>query len=722
MTTTSELDLTHFRLDVADGIATVTMDRADDELNTMDPSLMEDFTRILERLEDDPSIQGAVLISGKEGNFLAGANIRWFAELDEAAAAESIRAAHAILDRLENLHRIRGKPVVAAIAGTCLGGGNELALACSQRIATDDPRTQLGQPEVQLGVIPAAGGTQRLPRLIGIAPALDLILTGKSVDVRKARRLGLVDEVVPPRILSEIARRRAAEAVGRIRSNGGGVREWLTPDGVQRIALETNPLGQRVLFTQARQRTIKETKGHYPAPLRALEAVRIGIQEGRASGLEAEARFFSELVVSPESRALRSIFFATRRRPDTTGAREVSKVAVLGGGLMGAGIATVSTLKAGSLVRIKEVDAAGLARAQAYVARALDRRVQRKRMTSFQAEKARLRVTASTDWRGFADADLVIEAVFEDLELKRSVLREVEAVVSPETVFASNTSSLPISSIAEASTRPETVVGMHYFSPVERMPLLEVVVTGDTADWAEATAVAYGLRQGKNVIVVNDGTGFYTSRILGPYSTEAFHLLAEGAKVEDIDGAVEEWGFPVGPLRLADEVGIDVGAKIAVILTDAFGDRMRGPDVMEGLVAADRKGKKNRRGFYAYDESGERKGVDESVYDDLGVRPEGGPPRREIQERISLAMINEAVRCLEEGILRSASDGDLGAVMGLGFPPFRGGPFFWIDQVGPSQVVERLRALERRHGPRFAPAQLLVDKAEAGGHFAHPDR
>jgi 3-hydroxyacyl-CoA dehydrogenase/enoyl-CoA hydratase/3-hydroxybutyryl-CoA epimerase len=258
---------------------------------------------------------------------------------------------------------------------------------------------------------------------------------------------------------------------------------------------------------------------------------------------------------------------------------------------------------------------------------------------------------------------------------------------------------------------------MHYFSPVEKMPLLEVVVTDQTSAEAEATAVEYGLRQGKTVIVVNDGTGFYTSRILGPYTAEAFQLLAEGARVEDVDGAMEAWGFPVGPLRLTDEVGIDVGAKIAVILVDAFGERMAPPKMMENLVAADRKGRKNRKGFYSYDQSGKRGGVDATVYSDLGIEPKGMVSRSEIQERITLAMINEAARCLEEGILRSAQDGDIGAVMGLGFPPFRGGPFFWIDQQGADRVVERLRALEEKHGPRFAPAKVLVEAAESGRTF-----
>ncbi|HLU32009.1 MAG TPA: fatty acid oxidation complex subunit alpha FadJ [Acidimicrobiia bacterium] len=715
MTDTEQL--THFRLDVADGVATVTMDRAGEELNTLDPSLMEDFAQVLDRLETDGDIEAVVITSGKEDNFLAGANIKWFSELTAATGEEAIRQGHELFDRLEKLYRRRGKPVVAAIHGACLGGGNELALACSHRIATDDPKTRLGQPEVQLGVLPAGGGTQRLPQLIGVAPALDLILTGRTVDARKARRLGMVDEVVPPAMLLEVARRRAAAAVGASRNGKGGWKEWLSPEGVQRLALETNPVGQNVLFKQAKSKLIAETKGNFPAPERALEAVRIGVQEGRAAGYDAEARFFGELVASPESQALRSIFFATRGKPDTSEARKVNKVAVIGGGLMGAGIAAVSSLRAETLVRVKEIDPAGVARAKAYVAKVLADRVKRRRMREFEAEKVQNRITGSSDWTGFADADLVIEAVFEDLDLKQDVLRQVEAIVGADTVFASNTSSIPIASIAAASGRPETVVGMHYFSPVEKMPLLEVVVTDQTAQWAEATAVAYGSKQGKTVIVVNDGPGFYTTRILGPYSAEAFHLLAEGAQVEDIDGAVEAWGFPVGPLRLADEVGIDVGAKISVILADAFGDRMAGPEMAQNLVKADRKGRKNRRGFYGYDSEGKRGDVDPTVYEDLGVQPSGSVAREEIQERISLAMINEAARCLEEGILRSAADGDVGAVMGLGFPPFRGGPFFHTDQVGAARIVERLGALEARHGTRFAPAQILVEAAESGSRF-----
>jgi 3-hydroxyacyl-CoA dehydrogenase/enoyl-CoA hydratase/3-hydroxybutyryl-CoA epimerase len=337
-------------------------------------------------------------------------------------------------------------------------------------------------------------------------------------------------------------------------------------------------------------------------------------------------------------------------------------------------------------------------------------------MSEFEVDQVMSRVTGSATWEGFKPTDLVIEAVFEDLDLKQSVVRDVEAVIGPDTVVASNTSTLPIAKIAAASTRPDKVIGMHYFSPVEKMPLLEVVTTSQTSDETTATAVEFGKRQGKTVIVVNDGTGFYTSRVLGPYSNEAAFLLEEGASVEDIDGAMKAWGFPVGPLLLADEVGIDVGAHIAEIYLAEFGDRMKGPDMMHGLIADDRKGRKNGRGFYLY-KDGERKGVDGTVYTALGLGERSTIARAEIQERLSLAFLNEAARCLEEGILRSARDGDIGAVFGLGYPPFRGGPFWTIDAMGADVVVERLRALEARFGLRFAPAGILVDHAESGDRF-----
>lgn len=707
----------HFQIEVTDdGVAIVTIDRAGEAINTLDPGLLEEFEVILGRLEDDQTVRAVVIKSGKEASFVVGANIKWMQELtDTTTATEAIRQGQALFQRLEDIHSRHGTPVVAAVHGACLGGGNELILACSHRIASDHDQTQFGQPEVQLGIIPAAGATQRLPRLIGIAASLDMILKGRPVPASKARRLGLVDEVVPVTKLDEVAQRRAVAAIGNESQKPGR----LSMGSLATLALEGNPLGRSILFRTARRSLLAETKGNYPAPERALEAVRIGIDEGTAAGYAAEARFFGELVTSWQSKALQAIFFATRSGAAAEAARPVDKVAVLGGGLMGAGIATVSTLRAGSRVRIKEVDHPGVAAAFATVSRVLGGRVRRGRLSKFEAEQAMLRITGTTDWSGFGDADLVIEAVFEDLPLKQRLLKEAEEVVRPDTVYASNTSSLPIEAIASAATRPANVVGMHYFSPVEKMPLLEVIVTPQTSAETEATAVAFGRRQGKTVIVVNDGTGFYTTRILVPYTAEAFHLLAEGASVDEIDEAIEAWGFPVGPLRLADEVGIDVGAKISAIMIDVFGERMAGPDVMSGLITSGRQGRKNRRGFYIYDGNGKRGGVDDTVYSDLGVEPTGSIPRTEIQNRITLALLNEAARCLEEGVLRSAADGDVGAVMGIGFPPFRGGPFFWIDHLGAPEVVSSLRSLGQRHGARFEPAPLLVEMAATDRRF-HP--
>ncbi len=725
------MDLTHFIFDVdGDGIATVLMDRAGEAMNTFSPETGEDLVVILNRLEQDDAIRGVVIGSAKPDNFLAGADIRWFATLVDPAEAEAaMQAAQDGFGRLEALHLRRGKPVVAAIHGACLGGGLELALACGARVSSDDEkRTQLGQPEVQLGLLPGGGGTQRLPRLIGIASALDLILTGRPVRPRKALKLGLVDAVVPRSGLLEAARTRALQLLHPPPPEPQTLTErlnaYLNPAALQTVVLERNPIGRRVLFAQAEKAMLKETKGNYPAPPAALECVRVGVEKGMAAGLAAEQAAFGRLVVSPESKALRSIFFATQELKRDPGiatdaeARDISRVGVLGGGLMGGGIAAVNTTRAGVSSIIKEVDQAGVDRGIGYVQKVVDGQVKRRRMQKADAWLAMQRqVTATTDYRDLTDVELVIEAVFEDLDLKRSVLAETEEVTASGTIFATNTSSIPISDIARGAARPANVVGMHYFSPVEKMPLLEVIVTDQTADWVTATVVAFGKRQGKTVIVVNDGTGFYTTRIIGPYSAEVMYLLKDGATIEEIDGAMVQWGFPVGPVTLSDEVGIDVGAKIGKILENAFGERMEAPPAFGALTADDRRGRKNGRGFYRY-EDGVKAGVDESVYAVLGVTPRPGTiSRQEIQDRLSLQMINEAARCLGEGILRSARDGDIGAVMGLGFPPFRGGPFRWVDELGADTIVERLRELAKVHGDRFAPAPRLAEMADKGESF-----
>jgi 3-hydroxyacyl-CoA dehydrogenase/enoyl-CoA hydratase/3-hydroxybutyryl-CoA epimerase len=715
-----------FRVEVEDGVALCLLDVAGEPVNTLSPQVGAELEDLLQSLAKDRAVQAVVLASGKKDGFIAGAKIDLMRAAKSAAEAEALsRAGQRQFDALEQF----SKPVVAAVHGACLGGGLELALACRWRIATDDRRTQLGQPEVQLGLIPGGGGTQRLPRLVGIAAGLDLILTGRSLKARQALKLGLVDEVVPAPILLQVARRRARElATGQLRrpARPAGMTQ-LKKEGLgalQKLALEENAVGRELLFREARRKLLKKTGGHYPAPERALEAVKYGLEKGMEKGLEREARLFGELAVSEVSKRLIDIFFATTALKKDSGVddpavkpRTVRSVGVLGGGLMGSGIAFV-TVGAGLAVRVREKDDAAAARALGSVRGLLDERVKRRSMTSLERASTMRLLTATTGWAGFERVDLVIEAVFEDLALKQEMVRAFEKV-NPGGIFASNTSSIPIARIAEASTRPQSVLGMHYFSPVQKMPLLEVIVTPLTAPEVTATAVAVGKKQGKTVIVVNDGPGFYTSRILTPYMNEAAELLLEGAPVEDVDAALTAFGMPVGPITLLDEVGIDVGAKVGKILHQAFGDRMAPPAAMEKLVADGRLGRKSRKGFYTY--GGKKKEVDATVYDLLpGGRQRKKTSRDEIAERVTLQMVNEAIRCLGEGILRSARDGDVGAVFGLGFPPFLGGPFRYADAVGLRALLDRLEHWQDKFGDRFEPAPLLVELVRDGRRF-HPE-
>ncbi|MFW6067809.1 MAG: fatty acid oxidation complex subunit alpha FadJ [Myxococcota bacterium] len=706
----------------ADGVALLVMDVPDEPVNTLKSTFADEFARAFDELEQDASVKAVVFTSGKEGTFIVGADIHMLQRAETAEqAAELSRQGQQAMNRIERFP----KPVVAAIHGSCLGGGLETAMACGARVATDDRRTQLGQPEVQLGLLPGAGGTQRLPRLVGVQRALDLMLTGKQVAAKQAAKMGLVDEVVPKAILVDVAvehARRLLEARPSEETVTGRLRRLLEPEELQELLLAENPVGRRVLFSRAREELRKRTRGNYPAPEKILDAVRTGLEHGFDAGLEAEAKAFGELVASPEAEQLIQLFFAQQDLRKDRGVdaadvepKKVRRVGVLGAGLMGAGITYVTMQRAGLPVRLKDKDDQGLRSGLKHVRELVDKGVKHKRMSPQEGDALMYRVGATVDYSGFQGCDLVIEAVFEDLELKQRMVREVEAHGPEDVIFASNTSSLPIRRIAEASEHPETVIGMHYFSPVHKMPLLEIITTERTADWVTATCVEVGKKQGKTVIVVGDGPGFYTTRILAPFMNEAFFVLSEGVPVEKIDRALTQFGFPVGPIKLTDEVGIDVGAKVGKVMQKAFGQRMEAPEGMQKLQDDDRQGRKNKRGFYRYDGG---KGVDETVYRVLGIEPRNtGVADEDIAWRVTLQMVNEAALCFGEGILRSARDGDVGAVFGLGFPPFRGGPFRFVDRVGPREVVDRLHKLQDRHGERFEPAPVLVEMAGRNQRF-----
>lgn len=714
-----------------DGVAVVRMDVPGETMNTLQSNFAEEFARTFDELDKSSEVRAVVFTSGKPDSFIAGADVRMIKQVKSAAeAAELSRIGQRAMARVESFR----VPVVAAIHGACLGGGLETALACHARVASDDKKTKLGLPEVQLGLLPAAAGTQRLPRLVGVQAALDLMLTGKQLDGRRAKKLGLVDDVVPQPVLLEVACQHALAlaAKGKPKVKGlSRLESFFSKKELTELALADNPLGRKVLFDQARKQLLAKTRGNYPAPERILEVVKAGLEGGFEKGLEAEALAFGELAVSPEAAQLMNIFTATVELKKDRGVddpsvepKPVHKVGMLGAGLMGAGIAYVTAQLAKTPVRLKDKDDAGLSAGMKYVAGILDDRVKKKRMTALERDVVLAQITPTLDYSGFHDAEVVIEAVFEDLSLKHRMLKDIEAHGHPKAIFASNTSSLPIAEIAAAAKHPERVIGMHYFSPVHKMPLLEIIVTPKTAPWVTATCVELGKKQGKTVIVVNDGVGFYTSRILAPYMNEAAWLLSEGVTVEELDGALMDWGYPVGPVTLLDEVGIDVGEKVGKIMLAAFGDRMLPPPGMDKLVADKRYGRKSARGFYLYGDKKKtkKKLVDESVYAVLGVTPKpGSTPKHEIAERCALAMVNEAALCFGEGILRSARDGDIGAIFGLGFPPFRGGPFRYVDGVGALDIVRRLERYEKQHGKRFTPAPVLVEMAQSGASF-HGER
>ncbi len=702
-----------FRTEIRAGIAVVTFDLPNEPVNKISSAVGWELEELLDRLIANDAVQAIVLRSGKIDTFIAGADIEEFVRLEDADAATRLaRDGQLLMQRIAD----SAKPVVAAIHGACLGGGLELALACRYRVVSDHPKTQLGLPEVQLGLLPGAGGSNRLPRLIGVRAALDMILTGKSQRADKARRIGLADEVVPEAILLDTA----VAAAERL------VRGWRRPrrrGGVVGFALDRTPLGRMVVYRKAREQVEAKSGEHYPAPLRAIEVVRTGLQHGMTRGLEAEADAFGELAMTDVSRRLVEIFFATTALKKDDGvpagmgrARPVRRLGVVGSGFMGAGIAGTAALNAGVQVRMRDAELPRVGRGLKAAIGILEARRRRRRLTRHEFQRLAALLSGTGDWTGFAGADLVIEAVFEDLEVKRQVIGDIARVVAPETVIATNTSTIPIGDIAVAATQPERVLGMHFFSPVEKMPLLEVIPHEGSDVDAVVTAVHFGRRMGKTVIVVADSPGFWVNRILSPYLNEAGFLLEEGVPIETIDEVMTRWGFPVGPVTLLDEVGLDVGEKAGQVMHQAFGERLTPSRVVAVMRADDRQGRKNGRGFHFY-RDGKKTGADGSVYRLLGVRQATEFDESQIEDRLVLAMLNEAAMAMSEGVVRTPRDADIGAIFGIGFPPFRGGPLRTLDTIGAGEVVARLERLVQVHGPRFAPAPVLEEMARVGGEW-----
>lgn len=686
-------------------VARVVFDTPDKPVNILTPEVMESLRGILEKYENDPP-SALILESAKPGVFIAGADINVIGTIDSPSAA--VEMAKRGRDILWKLHTI-ACPTFAAVDGVALGGGLEAALFCDYRVVSDHPKTKLGLPEVNLGIIPGFGGTQTLPRLVGLRPALDLILTGRQIDGRRAEKLGLADQCVPHDLFEE---RLEAFVAGHPKKS-----HW---------PRRSPPffLVREIICAMAKAGVLKKTQGNYPAPISAISAVRRGLSRELSDGLKIETELFSALPQTPQCKNLIRTFFQTEKFKKFTGPRleelnlprpsRPRLCAVIGAGTMGAGIAQ-HLASTGLPVRLKDIEPAFLQRGLRAAEEVVRGSLKKKRIRREEARDILARVIPTLDFSPMRGVDLVIEAVIEDLGLKRKVFDELEKITPDRAIFATNTSSLPIRKIAEG--RPAAVqgryIGLHFFNPVDKMPLVEIVVAPCTADETLARSIEFVKSIRKTPVVVRDRPGFLVNRVLMPYMNEAAHLLSEGARIDQVDRVALRFGMPMGPLHLLDVVGLDVAEKVAEVLHAAYGDRMKPCPLFERMRTEGRLGRKNEKGFYLY--SGKKRDPDESLYAGLP-----GPPALtsdEIADRLFLTMVNEAARVLEEEVVDSAETVDVGMLLGTGFPPFRGGLLKYADDRGLSACVDRLYTFSEKFGVRFAPAEKLVRLAQSSGRF-----
>lgn len=703
-----------FRIEPEGSLAWVIMDTPEKKVNTWNRQTLEDLNRILDQIMSR-RFEAVVFMSAKAQNFIAGADIDEIQSLkSEDEFAKALEMGQTLFNKVEDLPCV----TIAAIHGSALGGGLEFALACDYRIATDDASTKLGLPEVRLGIIPGFGGCVRLPKVIGLVPALDLILSGKTIDARRAEKLGLVDFVVHPNLLKEYARMWAQKYRGQKRSR------WPREQRpfYQRF-LENCRLTRRMIFQKAGERTRQETKGHYPAPEVALEvlAQTYGLKD-RESALKIEQKGFLKVVLKEVNRNLLFVWELTEKAKKVSVQGQpapIRRVGVIGSGIMGAGIGFVAADR-GFEVRFKEVNWTALSRAFQHARIQLDKQLNAKKINLYEYHEKLARLSGGVDWADFRRLDMVIEAVVEDMDVKKKLFQELSSVLPDNTIVATNTSSLSVTEMSQAYKHPQKVVGLHFFNPVEKMPLVEVIATPHTEPDVVATALEWARRLGKTAIVVKDAPGFLVNRLLLPYLAEAAFLLQEGYPVEPIDQImVKVFGMPMGPFALMDEVGWDVCFKVLGVFQRAFGNRIEIPHWMNQAVQLkDRLGKKSGLGFYRFDSKGRRLGFDPSVYEAIKLQvTQNSWSEEKIIDRLVLPMVNEAARALlEDQVTNSAWVVDLAMIFGTGFPPFRGGLLHWADELGVSQCVNRLERLESQ-AFRLRPSQALREVARVGSFY-----
>ena len=696
-------------------IAVLTIDLAEEKVNKLSTEVMEELNDAISELNRNQDLKGLVITSGKKNIFIAGADISEIENITDPLKGRDLALrGQEVLGNMEKLpfH------VVAAIHGAALGGGLELALACHFRILTNHPKTVLGLPEVKLGIHPGFGGTQRLPRLIGIKKSLDIILTGKNIYPQKALRVGLADKVVPFEYLM-------AQSVEIIKKRGG--KSYSPPKGLRKKLsaqdrlLESSSYGRSLIFNKAEEMLIEKTRGHYPATIKALNVIREGLSLDLEGGLALEAASLGEMAVTEECKNLISIFYLQeklKKEPAFDGVSPcgpIEKAATLGAGVMGGGIAqlfadrnipvTMKDLNNGALGH-------GLKSAAAVFKDKLKKRIIDQREFDLKMDN----ISTTLDYDKLRNVDIVIEAVVEKMEVKKTVLAETEPYLKKGSIFATNTSSLSITEMASAAKRPDMVAGMHFFNPVHKMPLVEVIRGEKTSDETTSAIVALTRKLGKTPVVVKDREGFLVNRLLMPYLNEAVLILEGGSSIEEIDKALLDFGMPMGGFILLDEIGLDIGWHVAKVLENAFGERMKPADLMKKVLNSGRLGKKNFKGYYCYS-NGKRTVADKSVRTLLEHNDERHLSSDEIVERCIYLMVNEAALCLEEEVVEKPEYVDAGMVFGAGFPPFRGGLLRYADKKGLSSIAQKLEEFSHKYGERFTPAKLLTKLAGSSGSF-----
>ncbi|MEY4984651.1 MAG: hypothetical protein RIR62_2917 [Pseudomonadota bacterium] len=709
----------------ADGVATITWDVKAKSMNVMSTEGFALLSDLVDRGLADSAVKGIIITSGKK-DFAGGMDLNVIARMRAGGAQaifDGVMQMHAVLRKIERAGMDPktlkgGKPIVAALPGTALGIGYELPLACHRIIAADNPKAKIGLPEIMVGIFPGAGGTTRLVRKMGAMMAAPFLLEGQLSDPKKAKGAGLVDEVVAPEDLLSRAREWVLQAKEADLVKPWDAKGYKMPGGAP-----YHPAGF-MTFVGANAMVLGKTMGVYPAAKALLAAVYEGALVPFDTALKIEARQFTSVLMNPSSSAMiRSLFINKEalekgaNRPKVAD-QTVRKVGVIGAGMMGAGIAYVSA-NAGIEVVLIDATQEAADRGKGHSADILDKGMKRGKVTAEKKADVLARITATTDYAALAGCDLIVEAVFEDPKVKAEVTARVDAVTGADCIFATNTSTLPISSLAKASARPANFIGIHFFSPVDKMMLVEIIRGKETGDTAVAKALDYVRQIRKTPIVVNDARFFYANRCIIPYINEGIRMVAEGVEPALVENAAKLVGMPLGPLQLVDETSIDLGVKIAKATRAAMGDAY--PDgavdaVLFWMADQGRMGKKANAGFYAYDAGGKREGL----WDGLAARypvADAQPDVTAVQHRLLMAQVLEAVRALEDGVLTDIREGDVGAILGWGFAPWSGGPFAWLDIIGAARAVEICETLAAAHGPRFAAPALLREMADTGATF-----